>query len=119
MDLGENIGMEFSGKHPAVVLRDAKPNIDQIFCLPLTTKKPNSFSPNRQGIFLEINRIQGLKGYQHPSNPNNVNNWKHWCNILNIRNISKRRIFSPPTPCRMDGGDLTAISSAIKNQIAI
>ena len=105
VELGENLGMEFSGQHPAVILRDCPSNVDQVFCLPLTSKKPKAYNPKKKGIYLEFKRIPGMKGYQHPTNRTHSNNGKHWCNILNIRNISKSRIDYPPTPCRMDGND--------------
>lgn len=119
VELGENLGMEFSGQHPAVVLRDSSPSIDQVFCLPLTSKKPKGYNPKKKGIYLEFRRIPGLKGYRHPTRAVHPNNGKHWCNILNVRNVSKRRIVCPPIPHKMDGDDLTAISKAIKKQIAI
>lgn len=119
VELGENLGMEFSGQHPAVVLRDCLSNVDQVFCLPLTSKKPKGYNPNKPGIYLEFKRIPGMRGYRHPINIHHPNNGKHWCNILNLRNISKRRINYPPYPCKMDGHDLTAISVAIKKQVAL
>ena len=119
VELGENLGKEFSGQHPAVVLRDCSSNIDQVFILPLTSKKPKGFNHRVKGIYLEFRRIPGMKGYRHPTNSHHPNNGKHWCNILNIRNVSKSRIDYPPVPCRMDGDDLTAISETIRNQIAL
>lgn len=119
VELGENIGKEFSGQHPAVVLRDCPQNIEQVFVLPLTSKKPKAFNPNNKSIYLEFNRIRGMKGYQHATNRYHKDNGKHWCNILNVRNISRSRIYFPPNACSMDGKDLNAISKAIRNQIAL
>ena len=119
VELGENIGKEFSGQHPAVVLRDSLKHIDQVFVLPLTSKKPKAFNPLIKSIYLEFKKIPGLKGYQNPTNRHHKDNYKHWCNILNVRNISRARICYPPYACTMDGDDLDAISKAIKNQMAL
>ena len=119
VELGENIGKEFSGQHPAVVLRDCPENIEQVFVLPLTSKKPRAFNPRKKSIYLEFKKIPGMKGYQHATNRFHKDNGKHWCNILNIRNISRHRICFPPIPCHMDGSDLNAISETIRKQIAL
>ena len=119
VELGENFGKEFSGQHPAVVLRDSLSHIDQVFVLPLTSKKPKAYNPKVDSIYLEFKRIHGLRGYQHPTNRHHRDNYKHWCNILNVRNISRCRIYCPPNPCTMDGKDLNRISKTIKNQMAL
>lgn len=119
VELGENIGKEFSGQHPAVVLRDCPQEIEQVFILPLTSKKPKSYNPSIKGIYMEFKKIPGMKGYQHATNRFHKDNGKHWCNILNVRNISKHRICFPPTPCCMDGKDLDRISKTIRKQIAL
>lgn len=119
VELGENVGKEFSGQHPAVVLRDSLKHVDQVFVLPLTSKKPKAYNPSVKSIYLEFKRIPKLKGYQHPTNRCHKDNYKHWCNILNIRNVSRARIYCPPHACTMDGNDLNAISEAIRNQIAL
>lgn len=119
VELGQNLGKEFSGQHPAVVLRDCPKNIEQVFILPLTSKKPKAYNPNKESIYLEFKKIYGMKGYQHSTNPKHKDNFKHWANILNIRNISRSRIVCPPQPCKMDGKDLRKISKTIQNQIAL
>lgn len=116
---GTNIGKEFTGKHPGVLLRDCRKGIDQLMVLPLTSKKPKKFDPTRPGIYLEIPKTPGLKGYQNILDKNDNDNGKHWANILSIRNISKQRIIYPPEPVEMEGKILNKISGAIQSQIAL
>lgn len=116
---GENLGMEISGDHPAIVLRNNSTALDQVLILPLTSKKPKAYRDGEDSIYLEFGVIDGLKGFQDPTNPDNPDNGKHWANVLNIRNISRSRIYIPPIPATADGTFLNKISGAICTQIAL
>lgn len=116
---GKNIGKEFKGKHPGLVLRDCKKGIDQVMVLPLTSKKPKKFNPEKPGIYLEIPKTPGLKGFVNPLDEEDPDTGKHWANILSIRNISRQRILYPPEPVTMNGPVLNKVSGAIRSQIAL
>lgn len=116
IDLGFNIGKEFGGEHPAIVLRDSRKGIDQVMVLPISSKKPKNLT---DPIYVEIPFIKNLKGYQNPNDPNDPDNGKHWANILSIKNLSKSRIIYPPEKSTVDGRYLNRISAAIKKQIAL
>ena len=116
---GDNIGKEFNGQHHAIVLRDCKQGIDQIFVLPITSKRPKAYNPTKKGIYIEIPKISGFPGFHDPDNLYHIDNDKHWANILSIRNISKQRMIYPTTIFTVDGTILNIISATIKSQIAL
>lgn len=116
---GDNIGNEFKGQHHAIVLRNCKQGIDQIFVLPITSKKPKQYDPNRLGIYIEIPKITGFGGFHDLENPDHPDTDKHWANILSVRNISKQRMIYPTRIFNVDGNILTKISATIKSQIAL
>lgn len=115
---GQNIGNEFSGKHPGIVLRDCNQGIDQVMVLPITSKKPKKYNPAVKSIYIEIPKIPGLTGYKNIEDPNHPDTGKHWANILSIKNISKQRIIYPPEVVKVDGRILDIISATITSQIA-
>lgn len=119
VEIGDNLGMEFRGKHHCIVLRDSPKNLDQVFVLPITSKKPQQYNPNYNGIYIEISRITGFNGYYSPSNPHHRDTGKHWANILNIRNISKSRIYYPTKIRNVSSGQLNKISNSIIANIAL
>ena len=119
VELGDNFGLEFSGKHYAILLRNCRKGIDQVFVLPITSKKPKTYTKDRKGIYVEIPRIPGFKGYENPLNPQDPDNDKHWANILSVRNISKQRMIYPSVSHTISGTVLDEISGAIVSQIAL
>lgn len=114
-DLGFNIGKEFGGEHPAIVIRGSKKGIDQVMILPISSKKPKHLT---NPIYVEIPYIKNLKGYQNKHNPTDPDNGKHWANILSIKNVSKHRVIYPPEKSTVDGRILNRISATIQKQIA-
>lgn len=116
---GDNIGNEFNGQHHAIVLRNCRKGIDQIFVLPITSKKPKQYDPNKKGIYIEIPKITGFAGLRDPENSDHPDTDKHWANILSVRNISKQRMIYPTRIFNVDGDVLTKISATIKSQIAL
>jgi hypothetical protein len=116
--LGENIGVEFSGNHHAIVLRDVTKDIEQVFLLPITSKKPKSYNiNNKKSLYIEIPKIPGLKGFIG-DDPKHPDIGKHWANILNVKNISRKRILYPTKIFTVQGSILDLISNVIINQIA-
>lgn len=119
VEIGENFGMEFSGRHHCIVLRNSPLEQDQVLVLPITSKKPKNYQPNNNGIYLEFPRINGFNGFSDPDNPNHPDTGKHWANILNIRNISKSRIHYPTRIINVDNQQLNKISNSIIANIAL
>jgi len=77
VNFGFNIGCEFGGKHPALILKNTK---DTIIVLPLSSQ-----TPNNPDINIEIDNVYGL-----PLK-------KRWGNILRIISVSVIRIdFNSP-----------------------
>lgn len=104
VDLGFNIGEEFGGEHPAIVLRNCRQANKSVTILPITSQEPkNKDIP----IYVRIGKIHGL------------NQDYHWANIVNLRSISKQRIIYPPEPKKVDGVVLNRMSQTIKSQIAL
>lgn len=119
VEIGENFGMEFSGRHHCIVLRNSPLEQDQVLVLPITSKKPKNYQPNNNGIYLEFPRINGFNGFSDPDDPNHPDTGKHWANILNIRNISKSRIHYPTRIINVDNQQLNKISNSIIANIAL
>ena len=77
VNFGYNIGCEFGGKHPDLILKNSK---DTLIALPLSSQ-----TPNNRDINVEIDSVYGL-----PLK-------KRWGNILRIIPISVIRIdFNSP-----------------------
>ena len=119
VELGDNLGMEFGGKHHCVVLRDCPSSQDQVFVLPITSKKPKKFNPHYNGIYIEFNKIRGFNGYKHATDPHHKDNGKHWANILSVRNISKSRVYYPTKIRNVPESDLNKISNCVIANIAL
>lgn len=119
VEIGENFGMEFSGRHHCIVLRNSPIEQDQVLVLPITSKKPKNYQPNNNGIYLEFPRINGFNGFTDPNDPNHPDTGKHWANILNVRNISKSRIHYPTRIINVDNAQLNKISNSIVANIAL
>ena len=72
VEFGFNIGEEFSGRHPAVVLKNGGKTL---LVLPITSKLPSPKQLSSK-IYVELGRIYNFK------------NMKRWVNIFNIIPIS-------------------------------
>jgi len=119
VEIGDNLGMEFSGRHHCIVLRDSPIGQDQVFVLPITSKKPGRFTPNYNGIYIEFPAMRGFNGFSDNNNPQHPDTGKHWANILNVRNISKSRIVYPTKIRTIENGQLNRISECIIANIAL
>ena len=95
VNFGFNIGNEFRGKHPAIILKNIR---NVMIVVPLSSRPPN-----RPEINIEVNNVNGLPSSRI-----------RWASILRIVPISILRIdFNSPT------GDVKgAILSEISNKIA-
>lgn len=73
---GFNIGEEFGGKHPGIVLRKGR---NTIVVVPLTTKQPTQKQLD-SGTYVEVDKVFGFK------------RMNRWVNVLNIMPVSTQRI---------------------------
>jgi len=98
VNFGFNIGEEFGGKHPAVVLRKGG---NTIIVIPVATKQPTQRQLS-SGTYIEVDRIFGFK------------NIPRWVNVLNIMPKSIQRVdFTSPIG-NVKGYVMDEISNAIK-----
>lgn len=74
VEFGYNIGCEFGGKHPALILRNCR---DSLIVIPLSSKEP---SDTAEKFNVQIDKV-----YNFPPK-------KRWTNILRIKPISIQRI---------------------------
>ena len=96
VEFGYNIGEEFSGRHPAVVLKNGGKTL---LVLPITSKQPTE-KQLASKIYIELGKIY------------NFRTMRRWVNIFNITPISIERIDFTKEKGNVKGCDLDKISSA-------
>lgn len=96
VEFGYNIGEEFSGKHPAVVLKNGGKTL---IVIPITSKQPTEKQMAGK-TYIELGKIYNFK------------NIKRWVNIFNIMPISIERIDFNSKKGNIKGCDLDKISKA-------
>lgn len=96
VEFGFNIGEEFSGRHPAVVLKNGGKTL---LVLPITSKQPTE-KQLASKIYIELGKIYNFKVM------------KRWVNIFNIIPISIERIDFTKKKGNIKGTDLDNISKA-------
>ena len=99
VEFGFNIGEEFSGRHPAVVLKNGGKTL---LVLPITSKQPTE-KQLASKTYIELGRIYNFKSM------------KRWVNIFNINPISIERIDFTKKKGNIKGIDLDRISNAFLN----
>lgn len=93
VEFGFNIGEEFSGRHPAVVLKNGGKTL---LVIPITSKKPTEKQISSNN-YIELGKIYKMK---------------RWINIFNITPISIERIDFSKRKGNIKGTDLDNISKA-------
>ena len=96
VEFGFNIGEEFSGRHPAVVLKNGGKTL---LVLPITSKQPTE-KQLASKTYVELGKIYNFKPM------------KRWVNIFNINPISIERIDFTKKKGNIKGIDLDNISKA-------
>ena len=91
-----NIGEEFSGRHPAVVLKNGGKTL---LVLPITSKQPTEKQLDSK-TYIELGKIYNFKAM------------KRWVDIFNISPISIERIDFTKKKGNIKGTDLDNISRA-------
>ena len=97
IDFGFNIGQEFGGKHPALILRVSG---EKVFVLPLSSQAPEEDKKN-EPMFVKIPIV-----HDFPS-------MTRWANVLNICCVSIQRIDFDSPAGRVPGKFMGKISEAI------
>lgn len=96
VDFGFNIGEEFGGRHPAVILRVSG---QKVFVMPLSSQQPDD--PDKD-MFVEVDKVYGFKPM------------KRWINVLNMVGISIQRIDYSSNVGSVNGKVLDNISKSLR-----
>lgn len=95
IEFGFNIGNEFGGRHPAIVLRKTG---NSIFVIPLSSQEPEE----RKNYHVKIEKVYNFK------------NMVRWVNVLKIQNVSLQRVDFDGSIGNVKGEVLNIINEAIK-----
>lgn len=121
LDFGFNIGNEFGGMHPAVILK----NFDNdLFVVPISSKKPPEYikieqdfkdkkiteeecqkSKNNIAEIIELSKINGFR------------NMLRWSRITRMKKISMLRVNFSGTIGTLDGTDMDKIAEKISIEL--
>jgi len=121
LDFGFNIGNEFGGMHPAVILK----NFDNdLFVVPISSKKPPEYVKIEQALkdkriteeecqkrkiditeIIELSKINGFR------------NMLRWARITRMKKISILRVNFSGTIGTLDGSDMNAIAEKISIEL--
>ena len=123
IDFGFNIGNEFGGMHPAVILKNFEKDI---FVLPVSSKKPIEYEKlekefeegkilqeeckKRKDKITEIVQLDNIIGFKEMT---------RWANITRIRKVSILRLNFSGTIGRIDGEYINKISSKISEEFGV
>jgi mRNA-degrading endonuclease toxin of MazEF toxin-antitoxin module len=94
VEFGFNIGREFGGRHPALILKRTG---DSVFVIPLSSQRPNTIKP----YHVQIPRVYGFK------------NMERWTNVLKVQNVSIIRIDFLASMGNVKGEVLNQINKAL------
>jgi mRNA-degrading endonuclease toxin of MazEF toxin-antitoxin module len=97
IDFGFNIGQEFGGKHPAIILRVSG---EKVFALPLSSQAPDE-DKKVLPMFVKIPIVYDLAPMTR------------WANVLNITCVSIQRIDLSSPSGRVPGKIMDKISEAL------
>ena len=117
MDFGFNIGNEFGGMHPAVILK----NFDNdLFVLPISSKKPPEYIKVEQDLLNKKiteneykNRKSSITEIIELTNIHGFRKMLRWARITRMKKISMLRINFSGTIGTLDGKDMDTIAEKI------
>ena len=118
IDFGFNIGNEFEGMHPAIILK----NFDnEIFVLPISSKKPKEYKKLEQDyhnkkITLEeyIKKKGQITEIVQIDNIYRFKDMIRWANITRMKKVSILRLSFNGTIGKVDGKYLSTINEKIR-----
>jgi mRNA-degrading endonuclease toxin of MazEF toxin-antitoxin module len=96
IEFGFNIGNEFGGRHPAIILRKTGKSV---FVVPLSSQKPDV----PKNYHVKIDKVYGFKDMER------------WTNVLKLQNVSIQRIDMEASIGNVKGDVLNKINEALKN----
>ena len=120
MDFGFNIGNEFGGMHPAIILK----NFDnELFVLPISSKKPKEFKKleqDYQNKKITLEECEKKKGQiTEIVQIDNIYRFKdmiRWVNITRMKKVSILRMNFNGTIGKVDGKYLSTINKKIRTE---
>lgn len=95
IEFGFNVGNEFGGRHPAIILRKTP---SSIFVVPLSSQEPGVM----KDYHVKIEKVYGFK------------NMVRWTNVLTLQNISIQRVDTNASIGNVKGKVLNDINTALK-----
>lgn len=95
IEFGFNIGNEFGGRHPAIILRKTG---SSIFVVPLSSQEPNE----KKDYHVKVDKVYGFK------------NMVRWTNVLKLQNVSIQRVDTTASIGNVKGNVLNDINDALK-----
>ena len=121
LDFGFNIGNEFGGMHPAVILKNFN---NDLFVVPISSKKPPEYVKIEQALkdkritedecqkqkrditeIIELSKINGFR------------NMLRWSRITRMKKVSILRVNFSGTIGTLDGSDMNAIVEKISIEL--
>ena len=120
IDFGFNIGNEFGGMHPAIILK----NFDnEIFVLPISSKKPKEYKKIEQDYHnkkITLEECEKKKGQvTEIVQIDNIYRFKdmiRWANITRMKKVSILRLNFNGTIGKVDGKYLSTINEKIRTE---
>ena len=120
IDFGFNIGNEFGGMHPAIILK----NFDnEIFVLPISSKKPKEYKKleqdyhNRKITLEECEKKKGqITEIVQIDNIYRFKDMIRWANITRMKKVSILRLNFNGTIGKVDGKYLSTINEKIRTE---
>lgn len=95
IEFGFNIGNEFGGRHPAIILRKTG---SSIFVVPLSSQEPNE----KKDYHVKVEKVYGFRSMVR------------WTNVLKLQNVSIQRVDTTASMGNVKGDVLNDINNALK-----
>lgn len=95
IEFGFNIGNEFGGRHPAIILRKTG---SSIFVVPLSSQEPDE----KKDYHVKVEKVYGFR------------NMVRWTNVLKLQNVSIQRVDTTASIGNVKGYVLNDINNVLK-----
>ena len=95
VEFGFNIGDEFGGRHPAIILRKTP---SSIFVVPLSSQEPNV----KRSYHVKVEKVYGFR------------NMVRWTNVLKLQSVSIQRVDTSASVGNVKGKILDDINIALE-----
>lgn len=121
IDFGFNIGNEFGGMHPAVILK----NFDNdLFVVPISSKKPSEYvkieeklANNELSIEEYDNEKEAITEIAEIFNINGFRKMRRWARITRMKKVSMLRVNFSGTIGTLEGKDMDIIANKISLEL--